>query len=206
MTGRGPGWIHRAEPGEVYEEFWREYEAGRWERSTRDLIEQALGPGDLFVDIGAWIGPVTLWALRQGARVVAIEPDPIARRELRRRVPDEVEIWEGAVDVRSGRRALTTNHGLALGKSVSRLADEGELQVATWTLAEILGGRAPALVKMDVEGHEIELLPSVAPLLAELGSALQVELHGQLPERRWLTGFREVRMPDDPTGTLVALP
>lgn len=194
-------------PEQVFEYFWTHvYESGRWERHTRRLIEETLKPGDLFVDIGAWVGGVTLWALECGADVIAVEPDPVALGELCRRVPATVEIWEGAVGLRSGTAALAAGHGLGLGKSVSRLAEEGEIEVQTWTLAEILGGRVPTLVKIDVEGYEIELLPAIAPQLAEAGVPLQVELHGTLPDREWFIGYREVRVPENPHGALVAMP
>lgn len=190
-------WIYGVTPEQLYEKFWREYEGIGWEVETRELIEATLGPGDLFVDIGAWIGPVTLWALEQGARVVAVEPDPVALAELKRRVPGDVEIWEGAVAVEAGSAASKPNHDLELGKSVSRLCDEGDVEVRTWTLAEILGGRVPALVKVDVEGYETELAPTIVPRLAEMGVPLQLELHGELPDMASFVGYREVQVPDD---------
>lgn len=194
-------------PQEAFEYFWANvYGSGRWEQHTRRLIEKTLTRGDLFVDVGAWIGGVTLWALERGAEVIAVEPDPVAMAELRRHVPAGAEIWEGAVGVRSGTAALTADPRLGFGKSVSRLAEEGEIDVRTWTLAEILGERIPSLVKIDVEGYEIELLPTIAPQLAEAGVPLQVELHGTLPERDWFSGYGEVRFPANPHGALVALP
>lgn len=199
-------------PQQAHEYFWANvYEAGRWEAHTKELIDSTLGPGDLFVDLGAWIGGVSLWALRRGAAVIAVEPDPVALPELHRRLPAPAEIWEGAVATRAGSAALAAQHGLELGKSVSRLAHRGEaaageVEVRTWTLAEILGDRVPSLVKIDVEGYELELLPQIAPYLAAAGVPLQVELHGALPERAWFSGYAEVRFPANPRGALVALP
>ena len=201
--------VYEFSPQQAFDYFWEHlYESGRWELHTRELIDEILRPGDLFVDIGAWIGPVTLWALGRGASVIAIEPDPVALPELRRRVPSSVEIWEGAVAVQSGFAGLTTNFGLELGKSVSRLTEveEGEVQVRTWTLPEILGDRVPALVKVDIEGYEMELLPAIAPYLAAAEVPLQVAMHGNLPERDWFSGYREVAMPENPHGTVVARP
>jgi FkbM family methyltransferase len=188
------------------ERFWRRYEAGEWERHTKILIEETLQPGDLFLDIGAWIGPVTLWALERGASVIAVEPDPLALKELLRRVPASVEIWEGAVGVKSGSTGLTTRKGGRFGRSMSYLDEEGEIQVQTWTLPEILAGRVPALVKIDIEGYEIALLPEIAPFLAAAGVPMQVALHGVLPERDWFAGYHDVRIPSNPRGTVVAKP
>lgn len=198
-------------PQQAQEWFWQAlYEPGKWEPETRALLEEILEPGDLFVDIGAWVGPVTLWALECGSRVIAIEPDPVALPELRRRVPDSVEIWEGAVAVRSGMATLTAPG--KFGISGSRLAREGrieaagEVEVQTWTLPEILAGRKPALVKIDIEGYEIELLPTLAPYLAELGVPMQVALHGTLPDPDWFAGYRDVRFPKNLHHAVIARP
>jgi FkbM family methyltransferase len=190
-------------PQQVHEWFWKSlYAPEKWEPKTRALLEETLRPGDLFVDIGAWIGPVTLWALECGSSVIAIEPDPVALPELRRVVPDSVEIWEGAVATQSGTTGLTAPG--RLGISGSQLTPQGEVTVQTWTLPEILAGRKPALVKIDIEGYEIELLPTLAPYLADLGVPMQVALHGTLPKRDWFAGYGAVTFPDGLHGTLVA--
>jgi FkbM family methyltransferase len=198
--------VRELSPERMHKLFWKMYETGRWEPETRELIYEVLQPGDLFVDVGAWIGPVTLWALERGADVIAIEPDPVALPELRRRVPESVEIWEGAVAVRPGLYGLTVNRDFGLGKSISRLAPEGEVTVQAWTLPQILDGRVPALVKVDIEGYETELLPAIVPFLAEMGTPLQVALHGTMPEHDWFGGYGEVTVPSDPHGTVVAKP
>lgn len=171
--------------------FWRRYEAGKWEPATKALLAESLSPDDLFCDIGAWIGPVTLWALELGAKVIAIEPDPVAAAELNRRAP-AAEIWQGAVTADGAAAHLAPR--FEWGDSMTRMSRDG-LRVDGWALAEILDGRVPALVKMDVEGYELELLPTVAPMLAELGVPLQVALHDGLPDPEWFAGYRHVAMP-----------
>lgn len=191
-----------------YEQFWTRYEAGQWEGHTKALVDEILNPGDLFVDIGAWIGPVSLWALEREANVIAVEPDPMALPELRRRVPPSVEIWEGAVDISPGTATLkgAGRGDRGFGLSMSRIDKSGNIQVRTWTLPEILAGRKPALVKVDVEGYEITLLPKIAPYLAKMGVPLQVALHGVLPELDWFADYGTLRMPKNPHGTLAARP
>lgn len=204
MSGRH--WIYGVSAAEMHQRFWREYEAIGWEASTREFLSSILEPGDLFVDVGAWIGPVTHWALDLGATVIAVEPDPVALVELKRWVPDEVEIWEGAVALEAGVSGLKPNFELELGKSVSRLSAEGDVRVRTWTLQEVLGERVPTLVKVDVEGYELELLPVIAPHLAELGVPLQAELHGTPAEPTWFAGYSNVQMPENLEGAIRALP
>lgn len=175
--------------------FWKLWGSGGWEPWTRAELERTLRPGDLFVDLGAWIGPVSLWALELGAKVIAIEPDPKALEELHRRVPAEVEIWEGAVAPWTGRITIAPRH--AFGDSMTSVADDG-LSVPCWTLHEILAGRVPSLVVMDIEGYELTLLPKLAPYLASLGTSLMVALHTALPDRAWFSAYSYVSMPKTP--------
>lgn len=172
--------------------FWEFYRRGSWEPETQALVRSVLKPGDLFVDIGAWIGPVTLWALDCGASAIAIEPDPVALAELRRRVPPEVEIWDCALAPEAGTARLAA--ATAYGDSMSRMGADG-IEVATRTLPEILDGRRPAMANMDIEGYELELLPTLAPYLASLGTTLVVSLHTGLPEREWFDGYGDVFIP-----------
>jgi FkbM family methyltransferase len=196
-----------------WEEFWHRWKRGRWEPETHDLLRAVLTPGDWFVDIGAWIGPVSLWALDLGAKVIAIEPDPVALVELHRRLPAEAEIWEGAVATHSGTVTIQP-HSSQFGDSMTKVCDDG-LTVDCWTLPDILGGRRPSLAVMDVEGYELTLLPTVAPYLASLGTVLQVALHTELPDPEWFDGYGTVDMPEsaregnNPVGrslAVVALP
>lgn len=187
------GWIN----------YWNLYESGQWEPETKAFIQRILKPGDLYVDIGAWIGPTVLWALETGAKVIAVEPDPIALEGLYERVPSSVEIWPGAVSVSSGGVFLATNPktGGELGDSMSRIDTEG-LFVQSWTLFEILGDRIPDLVKIDVEGYEIELLPSIMPWLAERKIPLQISCHGKLPSAILFAGYTRILFPTDLWGDI----
>ncbi len=173
--------------------FWQFYDAGSWEPETQALVRSVLKPGDLFLDIGAWIGPVTLWALDCGASVIAIEPDPVALQELHRRVPADVEIHECALGLETGTARLTA--ASAYGDSMSKIDRGPGIPVPIRTLPEILDGRRPAMATMDIEGYELTILPEVAPLLASLGCVLMVALHTGMPDPAWFAGFSRVEMP-----------
>ena len=189
--------------------FWARWDTGEWETETRDLIRRTLKPGDLFLDVGAWIGPTAAWAHQAGANVIAVEPDPVARRELAATLDHigavPVEVWGCALAPHDeGVRMVPKDD--ALGNSMTAVNADGELEVPSRTLAQILGPRKPRLVKVDVEGYEVVLCPAIMPGLAELGSIVQVSLHGAYPDRACFDAFGHVEWPDHVEGDIRAFP
>jgi FkbM family methyltransferase len=217
-------WASAADDPHGWVKFWDLWATDRWEVATRELVTEVLNPGDLFLDIGAWIGPVTLWALQQGAKVIAVEPDPVAREELlnvvaryNKPLPQFVEVWAGALTTTGGPVYLGANPKPEgqYGDSESRIVPMSSipvqgwtfpLTVESWTLQHILHARVPKLMKMDVEGYEIELAPTIMPWLTENQVAVQISCHGELLDRQLFDGYREVRWPEATWGDIVALP
>ncbi len=170
----GPGWAY----------FWGEYAAERWEPHTLKLLRDMDWSGGrrVFVDIGAWIGPVSMWAARLGARVLAIEPDPVAYNALVSNVAanglDDVTTLCAAIGSRSGLVRIST---VTLGDSSSRVTEAG-LLVAAFTLPDLLDlldipPSDVALVKIDVEGYEDRLMPALEPWLEEHAIPFALEPH-----------------------------
>ena len=132
--------------------------AGLHEFTDMMVLAHFLQPGDLFIDVGANVGTYTVLASGVcGATTSAFEPDPGTAGHLRRNV------------ALNGLGRLVTVHELALGEAeatisftigldtVNRVATEGERNirlVAQKRLDSLMAGQAPAMIKMDVEGHE----------------------------------------------------
>jgi FkbM family methyltransferase len=165
----------------MHEEFWERFEKREWEPFTLDVMDELVTPGSMFLDVGAWIGPLSVYALRRHARPVAIEPDPIAL--------DELKHW--GVEIIP--KALAPFRGMVMihprgvwGDSMTRVTDSG-LAVETVTIEEIDLSNC-SLVNIDVEGYEEELVPVVGPYLAEREIPLLVSLHPQWNTKP-VTGF-----------------
>ena len=129
---------------------------------------RVLGPGSLFVDVGANVGLYTIWALDRGADVLAIEPD---RRSLQRLEENlalngyHAEIAAVAVGETEGTMRMTEdldqrNH-LLLG------TDGRGTEVPVRTLDALVGDRAVDGLKVDVEGAELLVLRGARRLLSE---------------------------------------
>lgn len=128
-----------------------------------------LRPADLFVDIGANVGTYTVLAGKVvGARVAAFEPHPATADWL------ESNIRHNAIEGRTTvhRVALSDHEGtgaLTDGlDTMNRVVAPGEgREVPLRTLDAMLAGESPAMLKIDVEGHEPEVLAGAAATLAK---------------------------------------
>lgn len=137
--------------------FAKQWADETWEPDTHDILRTYLSPGDLFIDIGAWIGPVTRWALDLGATVHAYEPDPIAYQALLRNINGGTCFAMNRAVSRQPEVHLAAPEGNTLGDSNTRIATTG-IAVPTITPERVLHDTEPALIKIDVEGYETEIL------------------------------------------------
>lgn len=139
------------------------------------LYRQFIEPGDLVFDIGAHVGDRVSSFRRLGARVVAVEPQALlidALGHIHGRDP-LVTIVPRALGAVSGRSALHLNTD---NPTISTMSDafvkhaegsagwegqswDDDVDVDVVTLDALVAryGR-PAFVKIDVEGHEAEVL------------------------------------------------
>lgn len=162
--------------------LWRSivvYNGQPWRRRGIDRFLSALiRPGDLAFDIGAHVGSRARALARAGAQVVAFEPQPLFGDYLARRLdPARIRLDRRAVGREPGRATLAVS---AYHPTVSTLSSDWRDRVATddgfrhveWDgrvsvevttldlLIEEYG--EPAFCKIDVEGHEAEVLAGLS--------------------------------------------
>lgn len=151
------------------------------ERSaTWEVALLATAPrGRLAVDVGAHVGMISLALAERHERVLAFEPNPLALSRLLGAAPENVAVSSTAVSDRPGLRTLHVP--VVFGREVASL---GSLEAGDTSLRrlEVLGVRLDDLgledvdlLKIDVEGHEIEAVRGAAQLLATERPAVLVE-------------------------------
>lgn len=156
---------------------------GVYEPGVGAVLRRYLRPGMVAVDIGAHIGHHTLLMARSvglEGRVYAFEPEPANRRLLVRNMEanDAVNVIlrTEAVASRTGTARLhlsPSNHG---GHSLAVSRHGPVLPVPTVTLPDALGPDARVgLVKLDIEGGELDALAGMAPILFTQYPTLVVE-------------------------------
>jgi FkbM family methyltransferase len=179
MLGRALGRQSRAPVGDhsVIEADARVYHSARamyanpvdWNEML--AWKRQLGPGSLFVDVGANIGLYTIWCLEAGAEVIALEPSRIARERLLSNLSlngYRAEVVAAAAGETEGTLRLTSeldnqNHLLLSGNSEQVESEE----VPVLTLDGLVGDRTVDGLKVDVEGAELLVMKGAQRLLEE---------------------------------------
>ena len=145
-----------------------------------------------FFDIGANIGLYS-WEVRKVCplrKILAFEPDPknikLLEKTLNGANFENVEIYKCALSNRVGEVTffqdnLTSATGCVTGKDKPWIeqylnGSANEIRVKTETLDSVsLGEKIPSLIKIDVEGHEIEVLQGGRNTLSKAKPLLIIE-------------------------------
>lgn len=183
------------------------------DRPERRAVAPWLGPGSVFVDVGAHAGGYVFWAASLSCEtgfVLAFEPDPGMARQLRWNVvangaERRIAVVEAAVaakpgkaDLMFGRRDLSEGH-------LTADAGQGDVTVRVVALAAAVREAELARIdclKVDVEGLEAEVLKpffAAAPsrlrprtLIVELGWAHEDDSRAELESWLVAQGYRLV--------------
>jgi FkbM family methyltransferase len=148
---------------------------GYYERPLVDWLKRTLKSDDVFWDVGANIGAITLVAARLCRRVVAFEPDPRSFDRLARNVAanglTNVEIVADALGADAGVASLYQSTGSNSGMTsliAGRSHVVGETSVKVLRADDLIVSRpdlAPTVMKIDVEGAEHMVLSGATALL-----------------------------------------
>lgn len=164
---------------------WVDERAARDPSSELPLLALLVEPGESVCDVGANRGLFVYWLLKRGARVLAFEPNPRLARILRLRFPAEmsagrVRLFETALGAAPGDAVLHVprdhsplatidgNLAAAVGEPVD------EMRVPLARLDDLVPD-AVSFIKLDVEGHELNVLEGARRLLVAHRPSLLVE-------------------------------
>lgn len=139
------------------------------------------------LDGGAFDGDTLARYRRAGVAVSAaacFEPDPGSYARLVERTRDgngwpELLLWPCALSTGAGRLRFASGLGMS-----SRVETTGECEVPCVSLDESLPGFAPTLVKLDVEGAELEALEGMARTIERHRPDLALSVY-HLPDHLW---------------------
>jgi FkbM family methyltransferase len=142
-----------------------QYCRGNYEPDTQAILASLPLDGCVAWDVGAHIGFFSLVLARRCRQVIAIEPGADAARRLRTNAElneAPIEVIEAAAGAASGTARLE----LAADGRMNRVAANG-VAVRQVTLDELAAAHGlPDLVKIDVEGAELDVLAGAKAVLA----------------------------------------
>jgi len=157
--------------------FWISTHQGSWEPDTIRIYRENISPRQHYCDIGAWVGPTVLLADALGAKVTCFEPDPIAYERLLHNLRENKKS-----NIQPFQIALSSSDGFTrikprtkkLGQSSSSIHMEktgnegaGVLALRWDSACRLLELPNFDFIKIDIEGGEHDLLPSMMSYLEE---------------------------------------
>jgi len=158
------------------------YWLGTYELEKQKLFGKIVKKGDVVYDVGAHVGFYTLLAAElvgPNGKVFAFEPLPrnifYLKKHIKINKCNNVEIIEAAVSDKEGE----TNF-LESESTTSRLDQKGSLKVKTvsldnlWREGKVL---PPDLIKIDVEGAELEVLKGAKDLIETKKPTIFLSVH-----------------------------
>lgn len=146
----------------MYRSFWND---GNWESFTYKCVEFYSDTDKTFIDIGAWIGPISLYASYLNKNCHAIEPDSVCYDELSTNIKlnsiTNITLHNLAIYETTGKISLGSEE---LGNSNTRLAaSTNSFQIDSLTFSDFISNNNIdisdiSLIKIDTEGAELEIL------------------------------------------------
>jgi FkbM family methyltransferase len=167
---------------------------GVYDLVVTETLWRLLRPGDTAIDVGGNVGYMTLAMmarLRSGGTVVTFEPHPQLFRELSENVAAAANVYRGvttsirqvALSDANGTTAIGEPEGFAHNRGIASVVASGAGHAVAMSKLDDAGiaGRV-TLMKIDVEGHEPQVLRGAGAMLRE-GRIDHVvfEEHGDYP-------------------------
>lgn len=144
-------------------DFWSKY-YNKWEDDTFKFISKYLNDEKTFVDIGSWIGPISIPASYLSKNCLCLEPDTVAFKEL-----SEIIKLNNINNIIAENIALTNGEKIKIGNKTlgqsgtSFLFCENSIECSGKTIEMLfnehnLNEFNTSVIKIDIEGYEVNIL------------------------------------------------
>ena len=158
-----------------------------WEYNTHRIFSKFLDKDHSYIDVGAFIGATVLYGVQFAKKVYAIEPDPIAFDELEKNVllnpslKEKIRLYKKCIYNKTQKVKFGSMTGGGDSISSLRHADSKiSWEVDGITIEDFIKENKIDdcnFIKMDIEGGEALVLPSMKNYLMENKTALYLSMH-----------------------------
>ena len=165
-------------------------QVGGWEPETFKIFDIFLDKNHSYIDLGAWIGPTVLYGCQNAKFCYAIEPDPVALKQLKNNVDlnpnliSRISFSNSCVMDSSGITYLTTKGEFGDSCSSTTFKKSSKsIKVPSTTLQQFFLDNRIAdcnFIKIDIEGGEFTVLPTMQEFLEKEKPTIHLSLHPPL--------------------------
>lgn len=166
---------------------WNLINVNSWEESTFNIMDRFLNENHNYLDIGAWVGPTVLYGAHLAKHVYAVEPDPVAFGELNTNltlnssISSKVTLINAALSEKTGTTNLyiRSEYGDSTPSLIPTISDNS-CTIDCITIHDLINKyniKELSLIKIDIEGSEYSLIPSMKEFLELEKTPLYLSLH-----------------------------
>ncbi|WP_299438764.1 FkbM family methyltransferase [uncultured Aquimarina sp.] len=170
--------------------MWEHINKENWEVHSFDIFDFFVPKNGVVLDIGAWSGVLSLYTTRKAKKVYALDPDPVCFKELQKNIAlnptMKNKISAHPIAISGVKEIATLSARLSYGGSSSSIMNrkrdtENSLQLTTVPLLNFIEQERITqidFIKMDVEGAEFSILPTIGSALKKINyPTLYVSFH-----------------------------
>lgn len=170
--------------------FWKHINSTDWEPHSFAIFDYFINEKSVVLDIGSWSGVLTLYASKTANEVHALDPDSVCFSELETNISlnptiaKKIKTYQTAISDKKETLRLSARE--AYGQSSSSILErkrdnEHSLELETISLFNFLEKehiQQVDFIKMDVEGAEFKILPTIGKTLKKVNyPTLYVSFH-----------------------------
>lgn len=174
---------------------------GRWEPNTFDIFDKFIDSSHSYIDLGAWIGLTVLYGAHTAKHVYTAEPDHVALKYLKENInankelASKISLYEGVVSNIDGSVRLASRkkeYGCS-GSSVM-ITEKDSIGVDSMTFNSFVEKYSITdcnFIKIDIEGAEALVLPTMVDYIKEYKPVLYLSLHQKFMSEAEITDVME---------------
>ena len=191
--------------GSYSESWFSNNKINTWEQDTFRILEKYKNKNNgTYIDIGAWIGPTVLYAANFYNEVIALEPDPVAITLLEKNLLvnnfSNITLIKKGLSNKIAKAQFGGNGPLGNSESTLLVSESGFLkenwgngkrcygrnsnivEIETITMEQLvleqhINTQEISLIKMDIEGGELLVIPYLQNFLRVHKPTFYVSLH-----------------------------
>jgi FkbM family methyltransferase len=158
---------------------------GTYELLMQEKFRQFLRPGQVVYDVGANVGFHSLYcALLVGSRgkVIAFEPNPETRRSLTSQLSVNPSLPVSVMTCALTDHCGTVRLDTSTGHLSCRVAENGNMEVEAMTIDALVNQSKippPNLIKIDVEGHDANVIRGAMATIREYRPVVLCDYNGE---------------------------